>query len=487
MKATKSLAAVVLLGILILPSCLTAQTIDTLWTRMIPGPEGHDSSICVVETADSGLAICGMTMGPGAVYSDIWLVRTDAYGDTLWTRTIGDSLGQSANEMVETHDGSFVMAGYHGRWGVEYYPFVVKTDASGDTLWTRTVGAANGMFYGVTETADSSILAVGYRYESGLSRNLILAKLDSDGNTVWGRSYGGAESNEGWSVMELADGTLALAGSYYDNYQPFLRDYWLVKTDNAGTELWNQRYGGNSVDPCYSAAATSDGGFVLAGYSSSVSPNGAWIVKTDSLGDTLWTQTLESMDIRSVLECNEGGYFCAGWLTNYGFGRDFLGVMLSEAGDTLWTASFGTLRHEQAHCTVQTYDGDFVMTGVRDGESSYQEFYLMKIGDAAMDVGDIAEGNLPDGFALAANYPNPFNPSTTINYTVPRRSEVRITVVNVTGQLVKTLKDATVPAGTHEVVWDGTDRSGNAVASGMYLYRLQTGEYSQVRKMMLLK
>ncbi|MBU8933295.1 MAG: T9SS type A sorting domain-containing protein [candidate division Zixibacteria bacterium] len=98
-----------------------------------------------------------------------------------------------------------------------------------------------------------------------------------------------------------------------------------------------------------------------------------------------------------------------------------------------------------------------------------------------------ADETLPDGFELSQNYPNPFNPTTTIDYTVPTSDHVTLDIYNVNGQLVKTLVDDVVSAGTHSVEWNATSTSGSRVASGMYFYRLTVGDVTQSKKMTLLK
>ncbi len=94
---------------------------------------------------------------------------------------------------------------------------------------------------------------------------------------------------------------------------------------------------------------------------------------------------------------------------------------------------------------------------------------------------------LPTDFELAQNYPNPFNPTTTISFTVPAAGDVTLTVYNALGQTVRQLAAGTLPAGTHTVEWDATNNSGDAVASGVYFYRLQSGDFSDSRKMVLLR
>jgi hypothetical protein len=96
-------------------------------------------------------------------------------------------------------------------------------------------------------------------------------------------------------------------------------------------------------------------------------------------------------------------------------------------------------------------------------------------------------GLIPGEFELSQNYPNPFNPSTTINFAIPIRENVKLTVVDIAGRHVKTLMSGTVESGYHSAVWSGRDESGNLVPSGIYLYRLDAGKYSETRKLTFIR
>jgi hypothetical protein len=98
-----------------------------------------------------------------------------------------------------------------------------------------------------------------------------------------------------------------------------------------------------------------------------------------------------------------------------------------------------------------------------------------------------AGGTLPGGFALAQNYPNPFNPTTTISFSLPTKGTAKLEIYNVLGKLVAVPFSGTVEAGDHQVVWDGKNETGEAVASGVYFYRLTADKYTDTKKMMLLK
>jgi hypothetical protein len=109
------------------------------------------------------------------------------------------------------------------------------------------------------------------------------------------------------------------------------------------------------------------------------------------------------------------------------------------------------------------------------------------IPDQSTDATDNVSSDIPRDFELKQNYPNPFNPTTIIGYYLPRTSAVRLDIYDILGRDIKTVDAGTKKSGYQQVIWDGTDRDGNAVASGIYFYRLQAGEYTATRKMQLLK
>jgi len=115
---------------------------------------------------------------------------------------------------------------------------------------------------------------------------------------------------------------------------------------------------------------------------------------------------------------------------------------------------------------------------------SYMDF-LTKLGNPQILV--FQEVSPPSHLLIQGNYPNPFNPSTTINYAVPKDGYVKLIVYNLRGQKVKELVNGEHLAGNHRIVWTGTDTSGRPVSSGVYFVRVEQGGKSHVRKMMLLK
>jgi hypothetical protein len=113
--------------------------------------------------------------------------------------------------------------------------------------------------------------------------------------------------------------------------------------------------------------------------------------------------------------------------------------------------------------------------------------FCWELVDTFTTVKELDKDLLPTEFALDQNYPNPFNPSTHVKFAVPTRSNVNITIYNVLGQRVKTLVNSDFEAGFYEVQWDSTNDNNKEVASGMYFYKIEAGDFTDTKKMMLLK
>ena len=152
-------------------------------------------------------------------------------------------------------------------------------------------------------------------------------------------------------------------------------------------------------------------------------------------------------------------------------------VMLAVGGTTLGSYKFAAVKSGLVGCGYNRSNSDFDNFCVGASVSGS--------GAVALDVP--AASNLPDGFALEQNYPNPFNPSTTINFNLPTAGHVSLEIFNIMGEKVATLMNSSTEAGRHSVVWNSTTDNGQSVASGVYFYRLVTGDQIQTRKMMLLK
>ncbi|MFA5033191.1 MAG: carboxypeptidase regulatory-like domain-containing protein [bacterium] len=252
---------------------------DTLWTRTF-GRDSFDidSSYSLVQCADSGFIIAERIREKMVPNGYIYLIKTNSSGDTLWTKTYSGTnwndvyLGKSAQQ---TFDGGFIFAGTKGD-GASADGYLIKTNSLGDTLWTRTFGGANNdNGYSVQQTFDGGFIVTGWTWSFGVGSfsNMYLIRTDSSGNTLWIRAFGGADYEKGYSVQQTFDEGFIVAG-VTNSFGAGNYDVYLIKTNSSGDSLWARTFGGTIADYGSSVQQTEDGGFIVLGYTYSFGAGG---------------------------------------------------------------------------------------------------------------------------------------------------------------------------------------------------------------------
>jgi hypothetical protein len=366
-------AALLTIAILSAPSVLSAQGPDTLWAKSYGGA-GIDAGYAVQETADSGFVIVGETESFGGGDLDVFLIRTDASGDTLWLRTYGGSQYDYGRGVLQTFpDSGFIIVGTTGSFGPgQADVFLIRTNTAGDTLWMKAHGRAGAHDYGtaIYGTDDGGYLITGHTIQLHTGDNdVLLIRTDAGGDTLWMRTYGSPASHDyAYSVQQVDDGGFVVAGRSVV-LDGSADDIFLMKLHEDGQPHWEQRYGGPGQDHCYSFDQTEDGGFVLVGYKLPDGINTAdiYLLRTDAAGVLLWEDThggpLNDFGY-SVKETADGGYIIAGETYSFGKGKgDAYIVKTDSNGDIMWTRGYGGMGDDGARFVRQTSDSGYVLTG----------------------------------------------------------------------------------------------------------------------------
>jgi len=381
---------------------LSAVFAQTSWWGTYGG-SSDEYGTSAQQTSDGGYVVAGTTWSFGADSGDLYLIKTNARGDTLWTRRHDGPGFCEGLSGQQTTDGGYVIAGYvfcsnDGSQSV----YLVKTNASGNTLWTRTyslMGYECGL--SVQQTADSGYIAVGYTEPyCGGKGDVWLLKTDARGVEVWGQTCGGSDFEEGNSVQQTGDGGYIVAGYTY-SFGAGGDDLYLVKTDSEGDTLWTRIYGGTGNDDANSVQQTSDGGYIIVGCTRSFGAGGSdvYLIKTRASGDPLWTRTYggASDDGGScVRQTSDGGYIIAGATSSFGAGKaDVYLLKTSAQGDTLWTRTFGGTDDDGGSSVRQTADGGYIIGGYTYSfGAGCEDVYLIKT-DANGNVGVAEESPKP--------------------------------------------------------------------------------------------
>lgn len=472
-----------------LPVLLFAQPPDSLWSRAF-GASGNDECTSILQTADGGYILGGWTGSFGAGGIDMWVVRTDANGDGLWSRTFGGTEEDACYGIALAADGGCLLAGDARSFGSGTYDYwLVKAGESGDSLWSRIFdGGGLDRCTSIERTPDNGYLLGGSSTSFGAGNtDFWLVKTNATGEAQISHTFGGHEYDECYSIQQTSDGGCVLAG-YTESFGAGITDFWLVKTNANGDSLWSRTFGGTSTDVCLSVEQTSGGGYILAGYTFSFGAGGAdfWLVKTDANGNQLWSRTFGgSGDDRcySVLQAADGGYLLSGYTESFGAGgMDFWLVRTDANGTELWNRTFGGSGDDLCHTVIRTTDGGYMLAGyTMSSGAGARDFWMVRTGPEPSDVGVEQFTPMPSSLSLSA-YPNPFNPSATISFSLSKESGITLSVFDLTGRCVTTLAEGRWPAGKHSVLFDGS-----GLPSGIYFARLEAGGAVRTQKMVLLK
>jgi len=181
---------------------------------------------------------------------------------------------------------------------------------------------------------------------------------------MWSQTYGGTSIDSAEAMVQTSDGGYALAG-YTTSFGAGGYDFWLVKTDGYGNLEWNQTYGGAGIEHAYALVETSDGGYAIAG--------GSLLVKTDTYGNLEWNQTCGGAAY-SLVETSDGGFALAGETASFNVGNyDFWLVKTDANGNVEWNQTYGGAEPDRAYSLVETSDGGYAIAG-----NTNDDFWLLK-------------------------------------------------------------------------------------------------------------
>jgi hypothetical protein len=352
-----------------------------------------DRAYSVQQTSDGGYIVAGRTSSFGAGGSDIFLIKTDANGNVQWAKTYGGTSSEGASSVQQTSDGGYIVAGGTGSFGAGGDIFLIKTDANGNIIWAKTYG---GTGYeeasSVQQTSDSGYIVAGRTSSFGAGlRDIFLIKTYANGNIIWAKTYGGTYWDEAYSVQQTSDGGYIVAG-YTTSFGAGYEDIFLIKTDANGNVQWAKTYGGTSGDLAYSVQQTSDGGYIVAGFTYSFGADGdIFLIKTDANGNIIWAKTYggTSDDLAySVQQTSDGGYIVAGETWSFGAGwYDIFLIKTDANGNVQWAKTYGGTSGDLAYSVQQTSDGGYILAGeTRSFGAGGSDIFLIKT-DANGNIG----------------------------------------------------------------------------------------------------
>lgn len=489
---------------LMLVANLFSQGPDTLWTRTYGG-EHDDCCYSVIENSNGEYILAGWTRSFGTGGKDVYLLKIDVNGDTVWTRTYGGVNDDEGRYVQETLDNGYIIAGSTESFGAGASDmYLIKTYANGDTIWTTTCGMLYSEYgYSIQQTSDSGYIITGRISSFSVGGfDVFLVKLDEDGNILWAKFIGDIGWDVSYSVEGTSDGGYIIGGSTLMNGSDW--DVYLVKTDADGDTMWTKTYGGMEWDVGFEIQETSDTGFILVGMteSSGAGSFDIYLIKVDSLGNTLWTRTHGDVgwdEGYSVQQISDGGYILVGATESLGEGDfDIYFSRTYPNGYALWTEIYGGDEHDVGYSVKETSDSGYIIAGkTKSFGSGLYDVYLIK---TQPDLGiEEQESHSKEYIPFLEVFPNPFRKRVNIKYCIEQSAEgIELKIYDVSGRLVKgiSLPTAYSPglaprsgAGLLPTVitWDGLDNRRERVSGGVYFLKIISGDVKITRKLMMIQ
>ncbi|MBU0488177.1 MAG: T9SS type A sorting domain-containing protein [Bacteroidetes bacterium] len=417
-------------SLLILPVITSAQI---TWKKNYGLPDRDENVYSMIITTDSNYLIAGTVMNNN--FADCLFLMLDKYGDTIWAKSYGGAKADVAYCVQQTFDGGFIAGGVRdyfmdsGSGNLFGDMWIMKLDILGDTVWTKTY---SGTFYSfansIVQNIDSTYTVAGVSDNSSpnVGGDIWILKLDTCGNIINSKTYGsqiypGFDRAE--SIRKTFDGNTVVVGTS-STYK-----IWVLKLDANCDTIWSK-----SIEGTYAAdiLQTSDSGYVVIGRTTIDGD----IYKLNQIGDTDWTKKFELpngfFSPTSIEQTADNGFVvCGTQADRIGF------VKLDATGDTLWSKMYNCMQanwNDFSTSALETFDGGYIFAGtIKSAVSGYDnDISLVKTDENG--IVSISKNNNINSKSIEI-YPSP----ATINITIGVPQKAEIDIYNIEGQIIKTM------------------------------------------------
>ena len=420
---------------------------------------------------------------------DYWIIKIDSLGNKQWDKDFGGAGDEVFYSLQQTTDKGFIVGGFsisdssgnktQNSWGYEDY-WIVKTDSLGNKQWDKDFGGVYGDgLYALQQTTDGGYILGGY------SNSIIggdktqttwgymdywIVKIDSLGNKQWDKDFGGTDYEYLFALQQTTDGGYILGGYSASGISGNktqaswgAEDYWVVKIDSLGIKQWDKVFGGTNSDELLSLQQTSDGGYLLGGYSESgISGNKSqntwgfsdyWIVKIDSLGNKQWDKDFggtSSEYLNKISLTIDGGYLLSGnsgsnisgdkTENNLGALQTWV-VKIDSLGNKQWDKTVHSINQDQNGYAMQISNACFVIANssqsgiggdkTQASQGNY-DYWLLKFCDSTLTN----EIDVRNSLLQLSIFPNPFTSKVKIEIQNHNLKQTLFTIINIFGQTV---------------------------------------------------
>ncbi|RPI14015.1 MAG: T9SS C-terminal target domain-containing protein [Ignavibacteriae bacterium] len=428
---------------------------------------------------------------------DIVTVKFNTNGQAVWQRNWN---GQGNTDDVGT---AVAIDNNHNIYvaGTTDFPsniVLIKYNSIGVVQWSVTyngTGNFNDAPTGIVCDAAGNIYITGTAANSGSGMDYVVLKYNTNGSLLWVQTYNGTGNSTDLSTAIETDqySNIYVTGTSIGNGSD--SDFVTIKYNTNGQPQWTQRYNGSQNGPDVSRGLAVDfqGNVFVTGssYGGILSALDYATVKYDASGNLQWERRYNGpgiiLDVPTSIAVDAAGnaYVTGASYGGTGTNLDFATLKYSSTGNTEWTVRYDSPYHDNEFAVNINVSNDasaVYVSGTSVGSGTGFDFITVKYTQPPITAINQNGNNIPDKFSLYESYPNPFNPSTNIKFDLPQNTMVKLVVYDINGREVATLVNNEMQAGSYVYNWNASN-----LASGAYFFRINAGDFTDTKKMMLVK
>ena len=465
------------------------------WVARYDGPgNSTDLANSIAVDGSGNVYVTGYCTASGTDY-DYATIKYNSSGVMQWEKRYNGpgNLNDYASSIAIDVSGNVYVTGQSEGTGSNFDYATIKYNSSGVQQWVqRYNGPGNYADAARSIAVDGlgNVYVTGSGTGSGTGVDYATIKYNSSGDSVWVKIYSspGNLSDYANSISVDNSGNVYVAGQ--SRGSGTAEDYATIKYNSSGDSVWVQRYNGtgNLSDGANSIAVDGSGNVYVTGSSTGSGTDFDYAtLKYNSSGILQWLKRyngpINSSDYaNSIALDGSGNVYVTGQSPGSGLSYDYTTIKYNSSGDSVWVKRYNGPANstDNANSIALDGSGNVFVTGQSEGSGTGTDYATVKYSQS-VGINQISS-EIPDKFSLSQNYPNPFNPVTKINYELRVTNYAKLVVYDVIGKEVVTLVNEKQSPGTYQVEFDA-----GSLTSGIYFYRLTSGDFTDTRRMMLIK
>jgi hypothetical protein len=459
---------------------------NELWVARYNHPyNGGDCALALAVDSSSNVYVTGLAKSAYAIGT----IKYDGNGNVIWENIHEPPYWDNhGTDIAVDAYGNIYVAAFCVNPEAEYK--LIKYDDIGNITWERSYSPPYIEFPVLAIDNQNNVFIAGASWRNYPSAEYIVIKYDETGTELWRKFYNDSTDSIDFVNAIVVDdsGNVYVTGQSMGIASGY--DYATIKYDIDGSQLWVARYNGSGNDDDRANAIIVDNLGNL--YVTGISDGDYATVKYDSAGSEQWVATYDGLgngldEACSIVLDDSNNIYITGKSGGSGTGYDYATIKYDSAGIEQWVVRYDGLGNgsDEAYSIALDSFNNVYVAGKSMGSGTDYDFATIKYEQVTATNEEI----VLDQISFMHNYPNPFNPSTTITFSLTTESteHTELVINNLKGQKVKQLVNEQLPTGQHSVTWNGTDEKGNSVSSGIYFYELESGKFSETKRMLLLK